>query len=200
MTIDLIRDVNAHFTPFYPWIARQIADAWPHPAARTLEIGPYAGNAFALLELRPELTITMGDDDPQILAYLDEWAAGAGLRDRVSIQPLDKYALPQDGQSVDLVIFRGGLFFWDHQDLILAEAWRVLAPGGVAFIGGGFGAGAPDALIEQHLPEARRLNEALGKARLSTRQLQGHIDAAGLAPFTTIDHRHGLWAVLRRPA
>lgn len=200
MSLDLIRAVNRHFAPFYPYIARQVADVWTRDDGRVLEVGPYAGNVFALLPLRPRLDAVLGDDDPAINAYLDDWARDAGCADRVRVEPLDKYALPRPDQTVDLVIFRGGLFFWERQDAILAEAWRVLAPGGVAFVGGGFGANTPDALIEANLAEARRLNQALTKARLSTRELSGHIAAAGLDAVCQIDHRHGLWAILRRPA
>ena len=41
--------------------------------------------------------------------------------------------------SVDLVASRGSIFFWEDQKKGLNEVFRILKPGGWAYIGGGFG-------------------------------------------------------------
>ncbi len=106
--------------------------------------------------------------------------------------PLDKYSLSFEAASFDLVVFRGGLFFWDEQERIVAEINRVLRPGGMGAHGGGFGAGASDELIESLLPEARDLNNRLGKKRLSRADVRQVAENVCLTSFR-IAAKHGLW-------
>ena len=198
--MSLIRTVNDHFQPFYPHIAEQAIGAYGHQAGDVLEIGPYCpGISLALAEGWPGLRIVVGDDRPETNAYFREKIAAAGLEGRVEVRHVDKFALASSEGSFDLVLFRGGLFFWGDMAGILREAHRVLRPGGVALVGGGFGAGAPDELIEAHLPRSRELNRLLNKSRLTSRQVWDALREAGVADHATLDHRHGLWAVLRRP-
>ena len=196
----LIRTVNEHFQPFYPYIAEQAMAACGQEEVDVLEIGPYCpGISLALAERWPGLRIVVGDDRPETNAYFGEKIATAGLEGRVEVRHVDKFALGFPEGSFDLVVFRGGLFFWGDMAGILREAYRVLRPGGVALVGGGFGARAPDELIENHLERSRELNRLLNKSRLTSRQVWDALCEAGVADHATLDHRHGLWAVLRRP-
>ncbi len=52
-------------------------------------------------------------------------------------------SLPFPDGTVDLVVSRGSIFFWNDPVLGLREVQRVLRPGGKAFIGGGAGSGYP---------------------------------------------------------
>ncbi|MBI2912048.1 MAG: class I SAM-dependent methyltransferase [Chloroflexi bacterium] len=195
----LIRTVNDHFQPFYSYIAEQAMAAFGRVEGDVLEIGPYCpGISLAIAERWPALRIVLGDDRPETNAYFREKIATAGLATRLDVCPVDKFALAFPEGSFDLVVFRGGLFFWGDTAGILREAHRVLRPGGVALVGGGFGAGAPDELIETHLARSRELNRLLNKSRLTSHQVWTALREAGVAGHATLDHRHGLWAVLRR--
>lgn len=197
---DLIQEVNDLFLPFYPYVARQIAHAYGMQEGQALEVGPYApGISIQLASLCPELEITVGDDFPGILSYFREQIEAASLAHRIQVREVDKRNLPFGDDTLDLVYFRGALFFWEEQERILKEAYRVLKRGGVAVMGGGFGAEAPDALINSHLPRSRELNRRLQKKVLSLEELEAILSRASLAPHAFIDHRHGLWVVLRKP-
>lgn len=200
MSVQLIKAVNELFTPFYPYVAQQVAEAYGREGGIALEMGPYAlGISIALRRLCPDLKIIVGDDTPGLQSYFRRKVAASPGAERIQFCSVDKYALPFRPGSLDLVYFRGGLFFWEKAEAILKESFRVLSPGGVALIGGGFGATAPDALIEAHLEESRRLNEALHKRRLSQAEVEQLLDRAELTPYAQLDHRHGLWAILRKP-
>ena len=193
MDFELIRAVNTCFQPFYAYAAAEIHAEYGRDAGDVLEIGPYGpGVALALAERCPGMRFTCGDDSERLNDYLAGTIAAAGMSARVRVEPLDKYSLPYEAASFDLVIFRGGLFFWEDQERIVAEMDRVLKPGGMGAHGGGFGAGAPDALIESLLPEARALNDRLGKKRLSRADVRQIAENAGLMPFR-IASEHGLW-------
>ena len=193
MDFELIRAVNAHFEPFYPYAAAEIHAEYGRDAGDVLEIGPYGpGVALALAARCPGMRLTCGDDTERLNDYLAETVAEAGMSARVRVEPLDKYSLPFEAASFDLVVFRGGLFFWEAQESIVAEMDRVLRPGGMGAHGGGFGAGASDALIESLLPEARALNDRLGKKRLSRADVRQIAESAGLGCWR-IAAEHGLW-------
>lgn len=197
--MELIRTVNDHFQPFYPYIAGQALEVFGRDAGDVLEIGPYCpGISLALAERCPGLRIVLGDDRPETNAYFGEKIAASGLAGQVEVRHVDKFALGFPEGSCDLVLFRGGLFFWGDTAGILREAHRVLRPGGVALVGGGFGAGAPDELIETHLERSRELNRLLNKSRLTSRRVWTALREAGVVDYASLDHRHGLWAVLRR--
>ena len=193
MDFELIRAVNACFQPFYPYAAAEIHAEYGRDGGDVLEIGPYGpGVALALAERCPGMRFTCGDEAQRLNDYLAGTIAEAGMSARVRVEPLDKYSLPFEAGSFDLVIFRGGLFFWEGQGRIVAEMNRVLKPGGMGAHGGGFGAGASDALIESLLPEARALNDRLGKKRLSRADVRQIAENAGLGVFR-IASEHGLW-------
>ncbi len=194
MNIDLIRAVNAHFQPFYAYVAEEVHAEYGRNAGCVLEVGPYGpGVALALAERCPEMRFTCGDEADAVNDYLAERIAEAGMPSRVRVRRLDKRCLPFDPASFDLVVFRGGLFFWDGQERIIAEMHRVLRPGGLGAHGGGFGAGAPDALIEALLPRARALNDRLGKKRLSRTETERIAQSAGIGDSARIKAKHGLW-------
>ena len=193
MDLHWIRAVNAHFQPFYPYVAAEIHREYGHDAGDVLEIGPYGpGAALALAARCPAMRFVCGDDTQTLNDYLLDTIAAAGMCARVRVERMDKYALPFEAASFDLVLFRGGLFFWDGQERIVAEMNRVLRPGGMGAHGGGFGAGASDALIESLLPEARELNNRLGKKRLARADVRQIADNAGLTTYR-IAAKHGLW-------
>jgi len=96
------------------------------------------------------------------------------------------------------VIFRGGLFLWEGQAPILRESYRVLKAGGVAVIGGGFGAEAPNELIEARGAEIRELNRRLGKRTLSEAEPSDILGQAGLTACAEVERRQGLWLTIRK--
>ena len=200
MDFDLIRAVNAHFQPFYAYAAEEIHARYGRDAGDALEIGPYGpGVALALAARCPGMRLVCGDDSDLLNGYLAEKIAEAGMSARVRVAPLDKYRLPFEADAFDLVVFRGGLFFWERQEEILGEMNRVLRPGGLGAHGGGFGASAPDALVESLLPAARELNDRLGKKRLSRAEAEAVARRAGIGASARVASRRGLWIYWEKP-
>ncbi|MBT3349770.1 MAG: class I SAM-dependent methyltransferase [Nitrospinaceae bacterium] len=199
MAFKLEQEVNEHFTPFYPYVADEVLAQFGGTGGRVLEIGPYGpGVTLALAEKCPDLSFVCGDDNDEALSYFRKCVRNVKMSRRVEILNIDKYSLLFDADTFDLVIFRGGLFFWDEQEKILAEMNRVLKPGGVGAHGGGFGAGAPDELIESLLPKARELNSKLDKKRLSEEDVKSIAKKANINSDVRIAREHGLWVYWKK--
>ena len=199
MDLEDIKRINQLFTEFYPYLARQMVNAYAREDGLALEIGPYSpGISIELAKLCPGLRVIVGDSLAEVLSYLEERVAGASLGKRNEVRELDKYNLPFGAATFDLVVFRGGLFFWGAQAQILKEIYRVLKPDGVAVVGGGFGAEAPDEIIEARAAEIRELNRRLGKRTLSETELSDILEQAELTNCTEVERRHGLWLTIRK--
>lgn len=200
MKIEDIIAINKLFTEVYPYVAEQILEEFPMKGGKALEIGPFSsGISVELARRLPKMNFIVGDDEPRVLEYFDSVIRPASLQDRIEVKRLDKYHLPFTDDHFDLVVFRGGLFFWDRNDLILREILRVLKPGGLGVAGGGFGKGAPDDLINRIVRKSRELNRRLGKRAATKKGIESMIREFGLEKVAKIEDRHGLWVYIRKP-
>ncbi|MHC4914002.1 MAG: outer membrane protein assembly factor BamB family protein [Planctomycetota bacterium] len=95
---------------------------------------------------------------------------------RCTVETGDLEALPYPDYCANLVV-RGDLFAEGLRGLSFKELFRVLQPGGLAWIGQGAGSG--------------------GK-KLTAAQLRGWLTAAGIESFEIVE-KDGVWARIRRP-
>jgi ubiquinone/menaquinone biosynthesis C-methylase UbiE len=127
------------FAPIYPVIARQILSRCGITGGRCVDIGSGPGSlALALAEIS-DLEILLLDSSLDMLSVAAENVRESALSDRCSLLYGDVHEIPLPAHSVDLVISRGSLFFWDDLNIAFSEIYRILAPGGKTYIGGGFG-------------------------------------------------------------
>ena len=125
------------FGPIYPDIAKVILERSGVTCGRLLDLGCGGGHlGFALMEL--------GDFDASFLDLREGAVAlaqkrGEALGRSGSFVVGDVHHLPFSENSFDLIVSRGSMPFWEDQEKAFREIFRVLAPGGWAYIGGGLG-------------------------------------------------------------
>ncbi len=95
---------------------------------RLLDIGCGAGRILELLSPRAENAIGV-DLSPAMLGVARAQLEKSGLRN-VQLRQGDIYALPVDGEVIDLAVVHQVLHYLDNPARALREAARVLAPGG----------------------------------------------------------------------
>lgn len=100
--------------------------------------------------------VVMLDPNREALAEGLQIARDKGLADRLAAVVGKAEDLPFPDNSVDLVVSRGSIFFWDDPVKGLQEVHRVLRPGGKAYIGGGAGSGYPKSDVEKLIQERKR--------------------------------------------
>ena len=143
------RLVHEVFAPCYPVIAGQILekaglqsnqDSGTDTAdGLCLDLGCGPGFLGLAIAEASSLELCMLDQDPEMLDICRHNAEARNLENRVRIQPGDVHAIPLPDNSVRLAVSRGSVFFWEDLPRAFSEIHRVLAPGGMAYIGGGFG-------------------------------------------------------------
>ena len=200
MDTAVIRDINRLWVPVYPGLARQVADHCPRQPLRILEVGCFSGGTgLELLKHFHQSRLTIALELPELTeTFFDDWRDELAELDpgRITIisKPLVPLALAE--AAYDLVFCRGVFFFLDEKGALLAELYRVLAPGGCVFAGGGFGSYTPPVVIEAIADESRRLNYALGKKLVSPQEFKALL--RGNAAAAEIIQDGGLWAVLNK--
>jgi len=128
------------FAPIYPVIARQALDITGINQGLCLDIGSGpAMLAIAVARKAPDMDVVAVDFSDDSLAIATENIKAAHLEDRISARKDDVHHLPFADGHVNLIVSRGSMFFWKDLPEAFQEMYRVLSPGGAAYIGGGFG-------------------------------------------------------------
>ncbi|MDD3407817.1 MAG: methyltransferase domain-containing protein, partial [Methanomicrobium sp.] len=110
--------------------------------------------------------------------------------------------MPFEKNYADLVVSRGSIFFWEDLGKAFAEILRVLIPGGIAFIGGGFGSTRiEDEIIkrmEKEYPEWRK-SEKKGKEETIKKRIRivKALENEEI-PYEILKDDSGFWVILRK--
>lgn len=108
-----------------------------------VDIGSGEGPVARALAERCGARIVLVDPNAEALRTAREKAVADGCANRIETVQGEAERLPLRGSSVDVVVSRGSIYFWDDQPAGLAEVYRILRPGGQAMIGGGLGSEYP---------------------------------------------------------
>jgi len=126
------------FAPVYPALAEQIVADYGITEGVCVDLGAGCGSLAMALAERTNLTVYALDIDSAAVRLCGVLVDEAGLTGRVLPVEGDATNLLFLDEFADLVVSRGSIFFWDDQFAGVLEAYRILKPGGVAFLGGGF--------------------------------------------------------------
>ena len=199
MDINDLKRVNNLWRKIYPYLASQIMDDYRRDSGVVLELGSFSGGiSLELVRLHPKLNITIADESPAVVEYLRQEISTSGLSQKIEVKKTDLNRLAFDDSQFDLVIFRGAVFFLKEKESLLQEVFRVLKDGGMAFIGGGFGKGTPQELIDEIADESRELNNRLGRPWVSIKDLEEMIRKSKLTDKGKIVEDGGLWLYLKK--
>ncbi|WP_170291155.1 class I SAM-dependent methyltransferase [Neomoorella glycerini] len=187
------------FAPVYPVIAEQIKQKTGITKGTCLDIGCGGGYLGIALAGITELYIYLFDKSPEMLEIATRNIAGHGLQKRARTLLGDVHEIPLKDQSVDLVISRGSIFFWENQQKAFQEIYRVLAPQGAAFIGGGFGNAELKKLIDARMVQKdsnwqERINKNIGENAVES--FVKTLGAAGISKFEINRGEAGLWITI----
>jgi ubiquinone/menaquinone biosynthesis C-methylase UbiE len=133
------RTMKGLFRKIYPVIAEQAIARTGIRSGLCVDLGGGPGMLGICVAKASELHVVVIDRLFDCIELARENIAGHGLGHRVTVQVGRAEALPLPDGLVDLVVSRGSIYFWEDQRQGLREIYRVLRPGGCAFVGGGFG-------------------------------------------------------------
>jgi hypothetical protein len=193
-----IVELNRLWEPVRPYLAQEVSELYGRHDGRVLEAGPFSGLAFELARGGIGTSFHMAVFPGEIADALKDEARELGLADRVTIAESDEKLSGVPAETFDLAVFRGAFFFPSFFRPDLPALYRTLKTGGMALAGGGFGRHTPEDVIRSIEKRSKDLNQALGRVRITEKELWSTLEAAGLREKATMIAEGGLWVVLRK--
>ena len=125
------------FDKIYPLLARQLFNDYKIATGICLDVGSGAGRLGIELAKLTSLKMYLLDINTQAITVASKNICARGISNRVSAVQGSVQKLPFANNSVNLIVSRGSIFFWKDKSQGVREIYRILKPGGIAFIGGG---------------------------------------------------------------
>lgn len=191
------------FAPVYPLLAAQIKEKSGKSKGACLDIGcggGYLGIAMAEIS---DFNVYLFDKSDEMLQIAAQNIISRGVQGRVKTICGDVHEIPLADESIDLAMSRGSVFFWKDHCKAFQEIYRVLKPGGIAFIGGGFGS---NELKEQVVAEMSR-RDMTWRGRTKNHNTEDSLSCytkalrqSGIPTYDAARNETGLWVTIRREA
>lgn len=199
------------YAPVYPVIARAALARTGKRSGRVLDAGCGGGHlGFAVLDLGEFESLTLLDESLQALERALERAGERGHAAKTSAQAHDICTVGLEdvgGRPFDLIVSRGSMPFWEDQAGAFSNLYRLLAPGGAGYVGGGMGSAALAEDIRARMAGIRAENGGEGPRLFDRSQSKALPDDAYLQLFSQLggacdivsNQDEGRWIVFRKP-
>ncbi len=186
------------FAPVYPLLAQQIIERTGVMSGLCLDLGSGGGYLGLALAWNSRLRVCLLDESEDMKAIAERTILERQLDNRVVAVRGDVHKIPLKSSSVNLVVSRGSIYFWDDLTMVLREIWRVLAPGGHVCIGGGFGSKA----LRDEVVAKMRLKEPGWQPKCSKFDdsvFDAALAAAKIKQSSILRDESGTWITFRKP-
>jgi ubiquinone/menaquinone biosynthesis C-methylase UbiE len=190
------------FAPVYLALARQLVHDYGITKGVAVDMGGAEGSMAVELAKITELKVYCVDLNPSAVRLCNILAEQNHLEGRVVAIEADATNLPLRDNLADLVISRNSLFQWKDKLAGFREAYRILKPGGVAYMGGGYSRFMdPETLkrlVEQSEEKYRKHPEYLTKM---PKDLPEQLKAFGITQVRIIEGPSSFdwWLEMRKP-
>jgi ubiquinone/menaquinone biosynthesis C-methylase UbiE len=184
------------FFPIYPVIAHQILKRADIDNGSCLDVGSGPGHLAIALATLSDLTVYAMDNAQPMCRIAGANVAKYRLEQRVRPVFGDVNAIPFGEASINLVVSRGSFFFWENLTRGFSECRRVLRPGGMAYIGGGFGNARLREEISVRMHERDPAWEEKRRgwyANCNPHIVRSALAAAGICEYDLIEDESGYW-------
>lgn len=192
---------NGPFFPIYPVIAQQIKEKTGISSGKCLDIGSGGGHlGFSIAQIT-DMEVILLDKLEDALVIANKRAVDRGLEKRTSTLLGDVQQIPLEDETVDLCISRGAVWFWEDQKKGFEEICRVLANGGMAYIGGSFGTqelkDQVDKIMKDRDSEWPKSREKFVEGN-TVEHFTGILNQIGISNFEITDDEKDIWFVFKK--
>ena len=200
--------ISRTLAPVYAPLAQQISDDFElrDKLGTGIDLGSGPGDLILELCKRTRwMHWVNADIDAAVFAGFLQRVQDAGFRGRVSATRADVHALPFENAFADVVVSRGSYPFWKDKTKAFADVYRVLKPGGVAFIGRGFSGNLPLAVAREVRERQRRNgNEPVYDVEAAEAELKEIMRSLEIKDYRIRipgrgDVNYGIWLEFRKP-
>jgi SAM-dependent methyltransferase len=202
------RVATTALAPVYAPLAEQIVSEFQLAEKEGIGIDIGSGPGILIIELckrTRRMHWVNADINPYFFPLFFKAAEEAEVGHKISAIFTDAQAMPFQGGYADIIVSRGSFHFWEDKQMAFSEIYRVLRPGGVAFIGRGF----PDSLPVE---TARKVRTEQGNGPKydvdkTAAELRGIMEALGIKEYQIRIPKppdregvnYGVWLRFRKP-
>lgn len=197
------RGLNA---PIYDYYAQRIKETTGITKGVCLDVGSGGGYLGLSLARITNLDFIFLDISVDALERAKQHIVEDGVQNRAKTLLADVHSIPLADGSMNLVISRGSIPFWKDPGLGLKEIYRVLAPGGKAYIGGGRGTPELQAQLAEkrktlgmESPERWKANKRRadrGPGQIPQRDYDGILKKTGITNYSVSKGDDGIWIMM----
>lgn len=191
---------NGYFRSIYPVIAKNILKRSPLKTGTCIDIGCGSGVLGIEIACISNFNIINIDPNEQFVQLAKEVAEKHHLSHRVKVIKGFAEHIPLNSNSIDLAVSRGSIYFWKDKVKGLKEIYRVLKPGGFAYIGGGMGNTSLMNSINRQLSEdsdwQKQKNERFRKNLPIHQKLL--MKQTGISDWTMESSQEGTWILINK--
>lgn len=196
--LKMIQEINRLWYPVFPHLARHVGEIYKRQDGSVLDIGPFSGVSFWLVKEKIGTSFRIASFPPGMADFFRGETRDLRLEAEVSVVESSPALEGIEDNGTDLAVFRGAFFFPSIFEIDLRAIHRVLAPGGVGFVGGGFGKHTPNQVILSLGKRSRELNLHIGKIELSVPELARLVETSGLGNDAQVVEEGGLWVLIKK--
>ena len=186
--------------PIYAYYAGRILEKTDIDSGTCLDVGCGGGYLGLALAGITRLDFIFFDQSPEMLCCAEENIIVNGLTPRARTLRGRVQAIPMAEASVDLVISRGSIPFWEDLPMAFGEIHRVLKIGGRVYIGGGLGDPATRAAMQERMN--REYPEWRQKRHKPPQHDNSHysdaLEAASIDSYSLTRNDEGLWITFQK--
>jgi SAM-dependent methyltransferase len=148
---EMARGLNG---PMYDYYAKKIKETTGISTGLCVDVGSGGGYLGLALARITDLDFIFLDISADALEKTKAHIIEDGIQKRAKTLLADVHHIPLADGSVNLVISRGSIPFWKDPARGLREIYRILAPGGKAYVGGGRGTPEIQASIKERAQQS----------------------------------------------
>jgi SAM-dependent methyltransferase len=196
---ELARNV---FFPAYPVIAHQILKKADIDTGWCLDAGCGPGHLAIAIASLTDLMVFAMDNSRPMCQLAGENIRKYRMEERVKTSFGEPGAIPFESGSMDLVVSRESFFFWESLSRGFAECMRILRPGGMAYIGHGFGSAGIRNEVYRQMKERDpgwKEQQRRRNARCTPHIIRSALAAAGIFEYDLVENDTGCWVIFTRP-
>lgn len=197
--------------PVYGPLAEQIVSDFQLSEKEGIGIDLGSGPGNLIIELckrTQKMHWINADINPHFFPLFFKDAKKAKVGHRVSAIFADAQALPLRDDYADIVVSRGSFQFWEDKQLAFSEIYRVLKPGGVAFIGRGFSKNLPVQTARKvRTEQSKKAKKPKYDLDKTESELRGIMEALEIKeyrirrpkPQGNVEVNYGIWVEFHKP-
>jgi hypothetical protein len=193
-----IKELYDLWNSVYPHLTKHIGEVYGRRDGHVLEIGPFCGTVFPMQAQGIGGCFSIAAFPSGMGDFFRKEAEQLNIANTIQIVESNASLAGIAEYSIDLVIFRGALFFPSLFRVDFSAIYRVLREKGIAMIGGGFGKYTPQEVIDAIGERSRDLNLRIGKTEMTADVLREDVKSGKIPGYAEIVTDGGLWVIMKK--